>query len=205
MKKTVICNIPMKEIVDPSVYASDDLSVPVSDRAVRYPICAFLEKNISKEDDVTILLLIKMDETGHYEKNKSLFETEIQALNPQIGASINIKVIDTDFSQNKSVHEQLLGRLVDEIEDGSHLVVDITYGPKDLPVIIFATLGFAEQHLGCEIDNIIYGQASFVDGHAVNTKICDMSPLYYLNSVAKTINCDSPDKARKTLKSLLSL
>ena len=205
MKKTVICNIPMKEIVDQSVYLSEDLSVSVSDRAVRYPISAFLENNITKEDDVTVLLLIKMDELRHYEKNKSLFEEEIQAVNAQIGSKINIKVIDTDFSQAKSVHEQLMGRLVDEIEDESHLVVDITYGPKDLPVIIFATLGFAEQHLGCEIDNIIYGQASFVDGHAVNTKICDMSPLYYLSSVANTINCDSPDKARKTLKSLLLL
>ena len=36
MKKIVICNIPMKEIVDQSVYASDDLSVLVSDRVVRY-------------------------------------------------------------------------------------------------------------------------------------------------------------------------
>lgn len=205
MKKIVICNIPMKEIVDQSVYASDDLSVLVSDRAVRYPICAFLEKNMTAEDDITILLLIKKDETGHFERNKRLFEEEIMCVNSQIKANVEIKVIDTAFSQDKLVHEQLMGMIVDEIEDGSHLVADITYGPKDLPIIVFATLGFAEQHLGCEVDNIIYGQASFVEGHVVDTKICDMSPLYYLSSVTNSVHCDNSDKARKTLKSLLSL
>lgn len=205
MKKTVICNIPMKEVVDRSVYFSDDLSVPASDRAVCYPICAFLEKTITKEDDITVLLLIKVDEFGHYKKNKKLFEEEIMAINTPIGAKIIIKEIDTEFSQEKSVHERMMGRLIDAIEDDSHLLVDMTYGPKDLPIIIFAALGFAEHHLGCEIENIIYGQANFVNGHAVNTKICDMSPLYYLSSVANTIKCNGPEKARKTLKSLLSL
>lgn len=44
MKKTIICSIPMKKIVDKSVYESDDLSVEVSATAVRYPINAYLEK-----------------------------------------------------------------------------------------------------------------------------------------------------------------
>ena len=64
---------------------------------------------------------------------------------------------------------------------------------------------FAEKFLGCDIDNIIYGQANFVDGKPVNTKIWDMVPLFYLNTVTNTIHCDTPEKARKTLKSLLSL
>ena len=42
MKKTIICSIPMKKIVDKSVYESDDLSVPVSSTAVRYPINAYI-------------------------------------------------------------------------------------------------------------------------------------------------------------------
>ena len=59
MKKTIICNIPMRENVDLSVYKSDDLSLPVSDRAVRYPINTFLEKTLSPEDEIKVLLLVK--------------------------------------------------------------------------------------------------------------------------------------------------
>ena len=205
MKKTIICDIPMKKIVDPSVYVSEDQSVAVSDRAVRFPINAYLEKNIKKDDEIKILLMVKEDEMGNHEENIALFKTELNEVNKTIMADVSLEVIDTAFSQEKAVHEQLMGSIVDHIDNGSQLIVDITYGPKDLPIIIFAALGFAEKFLECEVDAIIYGQASFKDGHAVNTKICDMSPLYYLSSVTNTINCDSPDKARKTLKSLLSL
>lgn len=205
MKKTVICNISMKEIVEETVYLSNDLSVPVSDRAVRYPVNAFLEKNLSEGEEVKVILLLKKDEFGHYQKNKEDFEKELNEVIAQCNAQVSIKVIDTEFSQEIAIHEQLMGRIIDEIEDESHIIADITFGPKDVPIIVFAALGFAEKFLGCEVDAIVYGQASFVDGHVVNTKICDMSPLYYLSSVANTIKCEEPQKARKTLKSLLSL
>ncbi len=195
----------MKEKVDLSVYTSEDRSLPVSDTPVRYPVNAMLEMIASPEDEIKVVLLVKNDKYSFSEKNKAAFVEEINRAVSASGAKINIVTIDTEFLQNKAVHEQLMGRLVDEIEENSHVIVDITYGPKDLPIVIFAALGFAEKFLGCDIDNIIYGQASFSDGQAVNTRICDMSPLYYLSSVTNTIRCDNPEKARKTLKTLLSL
>lgn len=204
MKKIIICNIPMKEKTDRCVYTSEDLSLKVSERAVIYPISAFLEKNLEASDEVKILLLIKKDEAGHYQKNAADFVEEILSINEKIGAKIEHKYIETDFSEEQIIHEQLMGRIVEEIDNECHIIADITYGPKDLPIVLFSALNFAEKFLRCEIDNIIYGQANFVNGKPVNTKICDMIPLYYLNSVTNTIRCDDPDKARKMLKSLLS-
>ena len=66
-------------------------------------------------------------------------------------------------------------------------------------------MNFGEKFFDCEIDNIVYGQATFVDGNVVNTKICDMIPLYYLNSVANMVQCSDPIKAKQMLKSLLSM
>ena len=63
----------------------------------------------------------------------------------------------------------------------------------------------SEKFLKCEIDNIVYGQADFIDDKVVGSIICDMTPLYCLSSVTNTINCDDPQKARLMLKSLLSL
>ena len=42
----IICGIPMKDRVDPSIYVSDDKSIPASSRSVRFPINAFLEETI---------------------------------------------------------------------------------------------------------------------------------------------------------------
>ena len=205
MKKTVICNIPMKERIDKVLYTSDDASLPVSDRMVRFPICAFLEETLSSDDELNVIILVKKDNYGHYEKNVELFKSELTEVNAEIGAVINYCEIDTDFEQTKSVHEQLMGRIVDVLSVGSHILVDITYGPKDLPIVIFSALNFAEKYLDCTVDNIVYGQASFVNGQAVDTKICDMIPLYCLGSITNTIRCDEPEKARSMLKALLSL
>lgn len=205
MKKTIICNIPMKEKIDLVQYVSNDLSIPVSARKVRYPINAVLEETASKDDEIKIVLLVKRDALEHYKKNLKDFIDEVKTATQISGAKVDVVVLDTDFSEKREVHEQLMGMIVGLIEDECQILVDITYGPKELPIIIFAALGFAEKFLGCEINGIIYGQANFVDGKAVNTKICDMSPLYYLSSVSGSIHCNEPEKARKTLKSLLSL
>ena len=205
MKKTVICNIPMKERIDKVLYTSDDESLPVAEKKVSFPICAFLEKTLSCDDELNVIVLVKKDKYGHYKKNVEVFKEELSEANVDIGASVNYCVIDTDFEQTKAVHEQLMGKIVDVLSIGSHILVDITYGPKDLPIVIFSALNFAEKYLDCTVDNIVYGQASFVDGQAVDTKICDMIPLYCLGSITNTIRCDEPEKAKSMLKALLAL
>lgn len=205
MKKTIICNIPMKEKVEQVVYSSDDKSLPVSDCKVRYPICAFLEKTMEPKDKINAILLVKKDNYGYYKKNTEWFQEELTAANANIGANITFSMIATDFEESRSVHEQLMGRLVDKLDVGTHILADITYGPKDLPIVVFAALHFAENFLDCTIDNIIYGQASFADGKVVDPKICDMIPLYCLESISNTIRCTEPEKARSMLQALLSL
>ncbi len=204
MRKIVICNIPMKERIDQTVYSSDDKSLPVADWKVRYPINAFLKETLKPYDELKVLLLVKKDIYTHYKKNTEEFLAELKEANT-VGAVINHTIIDTDFEESRAVHEQLMGKIVDELDTGSHVLVDTTYGPKDLPIVIFAALNFAEKFLDCTIDNIIYGQASFINGKAVDTKICDMIPLYCLSSITNTIHCNDSVHARTMLKNLLSL
>lgn len=203
--KTLICNIPMKERIDKSVYASSDASIPSSERAVCFPINAFLDITAEAGTEYKIILLAKDDEFSATAKNITLFKDELTEVLEGKGIKVNFVVVNTAFSEEKAIHEQLMGRIVDEIEANSHVIVDITYGPKDLPIIVFSALSFAEKFLNCEIDNILYGQSSFSNGAAVNTRICDMVPLFYLGSVTNTIHADTPDKAKRMLKSLLSL
>ena len=122
-----------------------------------------------------------------------------------VGANIVYKIIETDYSEEQFVHEKLMSDIIDELDENVHIQCDITYGPKDLPIVLFSALNFAEKFLHCDIDNILYGKVTFVDGKPMDTKLCDMVPLYYLNSVTNTIRCDDSQKARKMLKDLLSL
>ena len=205
MKKTVICSIPMKEKVDLSVYESDDQSLPVSGKAVRYPINSFLAETMKPDDEIKVILLVKKDQYGHFEKNTEDFCEELNSVNEAIGAMLDVSIIDTEFEETKATHERLLGQIVDHLNTGEHILTDVTYGPKDILIVLFSALSFAENFLDCSIDNIVYGQASFVDGRAVDTKICDMIPLYCLSSITNTIHCSTPEKAKSMLKTLLSL
>ena len=205
MKKLIICNIPMREHVANTVYTSDDMSLPVSEKPYRYPINSLLSQTTNADDELKIILLIKKDGNTFYEKNTADYKQEIDEICANTGAKAELISIDTAFSQEKENHEQLMGRLVDEIDTGAHIMADVTYGPKDLPIVIFSALNFAEKFLRCEIDNIVYGQATFKDDRVVGSAICDMIPLYCLSSVTNTIKCDESEKARQMLKSLLEL
>ena len=205
MKKIIICSIPMREHVANTVYSSDDLSLPVSEKPYRYPINSLLSQTVNGEDELKILLLIKKDGNSFYEKNAADYKQEMEEICESTGVKVQFISIDTAFSQEKENHEQLIGRLIDEIDTSAHIMADMTYGPKDLPIVIFSALNFAEKFLKCEIDNIVYGQAAFKNDKVVGSVICDMIPLYCLSSVTNTIKCDDPQKARQMLKSLLSL
>lgn len=195
----------MREKIASVVYSSDDQSIPVSDKAFRFPINSYLSQTLKADDEIKVILLAKRDGNEFTQNNIEKYKNEIEDICENIGVKYDFSVIDTDFSQNKETHEVLMGKIIDEIDDESHIFVDITYGPKDLPVVIFSSLGFAERFLKCDIDNIVYGQAEFDGDKVIGSKICDMIPLYYLSSVTNTIKCDEPDKARQMLKSLLSI
>ena len=195
----------MRDYVANTVYSSNDVSLPVSEKPYRYPINSLLSQTATEDDELKIILLIKKDKNLFYKKNTADCKQEIEEICKATGAKAKFVTIDTDFNQDKENHEKLMKRLVDEIDTGAHIMVDITYGPKDLPVVIFSAINFAEKFLRCEIDNIVYGQATFKDNKVVGSVICDMIPLYCLSSVTNTIKCDEPEKARKMLKSLLEL
>ena len=205
MNKVVICSIPMHEKMEDAVYTGEERSVSASARKVFYPVNAFLENDLKKSDSVRFVLLTKKDDAGNSDRNLELFKKEFEEVNASVGAGVEYVTIDTAFSEEKEVHEELMGKLVDAIETGSHIMADITFGPKDLPIVVFTALNFAEKFLNCGIDHILYGKAEFKNGSVCNTRLCDMMPLYYLNSITNAIHGEEPDRARAMLRELLSI
>ena len=204
MKKIVFINIPMKERVEKTVYQGE-CQGQEENKAVCFPVNLILPGEIKKEDQVKIVLLVKKDPEENYKKNISLCVEEVLDSIGKINGNMEFKILDTDFSQEEEIHDELLLRIVEELEVGARIIGDITYGPKDLPIILFTALNFAEKFYGADIGNLVYGQADFKDGKPYNTKLCDMIPLYYLNSITNTVDCNSPEKAKEMLKPLLSI
>lgn len=205
MRKTIICSLPFKPNIQKVIYEDTGMPFPTVEHAVRFPINAVLEANLCDGDDVKMILLIKKDKNNFYEENKGLFLEELQEVIGSRNINVTTEIIYTEFSEKREVHEKLLEDLIDRINDESHIIADITYGPKDMPILIFTALSFCEKHLGCKIDGIVYGLAQFGDNHnIIEGKMCDMSSLFYLNSISETVQCGDSKKARQLLKTLLS-
>lgn len=206
MRKVIICSMPFRANIQKVVYKNQDISVQTSEQAVRFPINALIESNIHNGDSLQILLLVKKDKNKFYESNKELFLKELEETIGDREVDITTEIIYTDFIEEKQVHEELLGKIVDNIEDDSNIIADITYGPKDMPIIIFSALNFCEKHLNCTIDAIVYGLAQFNgDNEIVEGKMCDMTSLFYLNTLSETINSRDSKQARQLLRTLLEL
>ena len=90
--------------------------------------------------NLRLFFWIKKDRKDYYKRNTEFFKEELEAVNIEIGADIEYKIIDSEFEEHQTVHEQLMKDIVAQIPDNSHIYVDITYGPKDLPIVLFTTL-----------------------------------------------------------------
>ena len=95
--------------------------------------------------------------------------------------------------------------MVDELTDGAAIYADITYGTKSMPIIVFSVLNFAEKFFNADIKNIVYGKVDFdTNNNPINPELFDMTPLFYLNSLANTFACNDSDQAKKLLASILA-
>ena len=209
MEKIVFTNIPMTKKLHALKYSIDGNSEIDYDGKVVFPINAVLAKTLKKDETVTVVLLKKLDVEGNSDINVGEFMKELNSINGRIGASIDYKIIYTTFEEDKDTHETLLRRMIDTIKDNAVIYADMTYGPKSLPIVLFSVLNFAEKFLNCNIKNIVYGKVNFVSnekGESLpsNPVLCDMTPLYYLNSVTNSMECKNGEEARKMLDNLLS-
>ena len=203
MKTTVIINIPMTASIHKTSYHNEHSMLVCSDREVYFPVSAWLEAVMKPEDEITFLLVEKESRYSKHEEFARLFREEMAAVNAPIGAHVEYRTIMSPFAEDHKTHELLMLEIVKRIEAGAHVVLDMTFGPKDLRIVEFSALSFAERYRDCVIDYLIYGQGFFDEqGGFVSSTLCDLSPLYSLNTTTQTIDCGDPDKALKMLETL---
>jgi hypothetical protein len=195
----------MKEAGKPSKYKVSGNSTIEFDGEVIFPINGVLARTLNKNDNIKVVLLKKDDINGNSDRNVGEFMRELNLINKDVGAIIDYKVLSTPHDESREIQEKLLKDMVNEFSDDAAVYVDITYGTKSLPIIVFSVLNFAEKFFNADIKNIVYGKVDFdKNGNPINPELFDMTPLFYLNSIANTMECKDSDQAKKLLDSLLT-
>lgn len=207
MKRIIFSTLPMRKELIKLNYKVDGNSTIEYDGEVVFPVNSVLARTLKREDNVKVVLLSKLDAEGNSAVNAGMFQKELNEINADIGANIEYITITTPFVETRDVHEKLMREMIGKLEQDAEIIADITYGPKPVPIVMFAVMNFAEKFFNCEIKNIVYGKVDFVAGKKVpeNPVLFDITPLYYLNSITNTMEYNSAEEAVKALDILLSI
>ena len=204
MKKIVFVSLMMADIMKKSHFPVDGNSFIEYKGDVYYAINAVLAQPMTCDDEIKIVLLQTKGGDDAGEKNAQLFINELNSLN-KCEASISYEIIPSEFIETKDKFKDLYKKLIKILDNDAELYADVTFGPKSLPLIIFAVMQFGEKFFDCSIGNVIYLKAEFKNNKLVegSQKIYDYTPLYMLNSFTNTIECSSAEKAILAVEALL--
>ena len=212
MKKIIFADIPMKELSakDKQCFSGTGNAGCFYSGSVIFPINAVLSEKLKKDDDVKVVLLKTVSEKGNSGVNAGIFQQELDEINSKIGAKITYETIDSDFVETKKNHEKRLRAMLSKIEEGAEIFVDITFGPKPLPMVMMCVLNFAEKFFDADVKKIVYGKVDFVkheDGKSYpeNPELYDVTSLYYLNNLVGAMEAPSGDDALKSLDAFFAL
>lgn len=206
--KIVFVNIPMKKASEPKHYPVDGNSEIEYEGKVRFPINAVLAKSLKKGESVKIVKFITKDSKDNYLENSRLFNEELDQLNQSIGANIQYNEIIEEYYEDLRTHENRFRKLINELEDGADILVDITYGQKTLPVLLFSALSFAEKFYNANIQNIIYGKINYDSDNNIvegSQKIYDITSLYYLNTLTASMEAPNGETAKEMIDNFFEM
>lgn len=195
-----------------AVYKLTNVSNISYDKLIYYPITCTLAENISAGDTVKVCVIkVEDHDNPDSERNFSTYydylKAEINEICKQANVNITYQVISTNFIETKDVFGQQFMRLFDVLEENAKIYADITFGPKPFTMITLNILYFAEQFYNADIEAVVYGKTSFINGiPAPNTaRICDISALYYLNNITTNMEADNGQEAKELLSRFFGL
>ena len=177
---------------------------------VYYPINAILADKLKKDDEVKIVLIQTIDKTDTDEQNNVIentkkFKTELSHINESINAKINYVEVSADYNEFKENHEKRIMVILEQMEEGSELYGDITFGPRTVPMEMLCAFAFAEKFYDTNVRKIVYGQVQWKNNEPDKPQLFDITSLHYLNSLTYNMQPDSVEKAMESLKRFFSL
>lgn len=204
MKKIVFVSLMMADKMEKRHFPVDGNSFIEYPGKAYYAINAVLANTIQAHDEIKVVLIQTKGGDNAGSKNAQIFMDELNEMNT-CGASIKYEIIPSNFVETKEKFKDLYKCLIKNLENESELYADVTFGPKSLPLMIFAAMQFGEKFFDCTIGNVIYLKAEFKNNEFVEglQMIYDYTPLYMLNSFTNAMECSSGEKAIAAVEALL--
>lgn len=202
MRKVFLWNIILRD-VDTTKYVSDDFQLEGME--FNYWMSYLINMNIEENDNIAVITSYTAG--GSAENNYKEFQKEVM----DIAAEKNVKVDfisvvqDVDFCA--TTFNKFFKKIARLIKDDDRLYFDITFGMKPYTLSMFTALLYVSKVAkNVYVEVITYAQK--YDGikavdQVKESKIFNMTALFYLNSIAGNLSEGDRETADKMLDILL--
>lgn len=170
-----------------------------------FPVLPLIHGYVEAGDVVEILVLT----TENHEialRNYQTIECEVIRLCGGIGASCTVSRISVPFDETVESHLDTFKTLIGRISDGDTVLVDMTYGPKCLAIILMMAMNYGYRICkDCTIECFVYGSLDFRDEHPCGKRIYDITSLFLMDQIVNELAKSGNRNPMKAIESILTM
>lgn len=171
----------------------------IETRPTRFPIIPLIEDSALPEDSIKVVAVVT-----NYDNAKNNFEEffkpELAQLEKDIGISIELEVVNIEYSENQKNQMLIVSQVSEKFETGAKIYIDTTYGTKVTSITNFCLVTYAEMLCDCEICGIIYGEFNHNTG---KSKIFNAKSLYDINCIIQSAQYSPKEEVKKLVDALM--
>ena len=211
MKKIVIQPIKIAPMAK-SEYKVNADRFKSFDYPVYYSMSGIIPQFLAPAEELKLITVVSSSETPSVQKtiaeNVKRCHDEFELDCEQTGSPFNAVDINIPYDVNNKYFEKMFSQIIGEIEEGSEIFVDCTFGDRFITLFLYSVVQFAEQCLGCKLNIMTCAKQDYddsgkpVDGSQV---ITDITSVYYLYKIISTLHSTDGKKAIKTVQDFLAL
>lgn len=186
-------------------YISDDFDL--KGQQFYFPMTYLLNNNVSKGDKVLVLTAVeKGNDINHISlDNYEKYKAEVNKVVETKGVTAEFQEIMTDDEFTVFTGKGFFKEIVKFLQDDDSLYADFTFGIKIFTISMFIALNYVvSANKNVNIKHIIYSwkySSAVTPEKAKQSKIYDVTSLFFINSIAAQLN----EGDRKSIDKMLGL
>jgi len=170
-----------------------------------FPVLPLIHGYVETGETVEVVVLT----TENHETalgNYQTIEREVTSLCEGIGASCAVSKIDIPFDETVETHLNTFKALIGKISDGDIVLVDMTYGPKCLAIVLMMAMNYGYRACkDCAIESFVYGSLDFREGHPYGKRIYDITSLFLMDQIVNELAKSKNKNPKKAIESILNM
>ncbi len=174
----------------------------------RYPIIPVIDCYTEDGEEIEIIAIASSQKYNENEIYRNCRE-QLEELESELSDICNrryikytVKTILTPFGETLDNHLEMFSNIISAVSDNDTLFVDITAGPKPMPIVQMIALNYCMKNKkNVMVECISYGE---IDHETKDRRLFDVTSLFYLDKVSDALAYSKISDPEAFIKALIA-